>query len=140
MGIRTIACENTIKVEFNSNDFETTTFAFNDKDMRLYVSDETAIAMRDKLNELFPTKPVESVKSEQVRPKLPKEPEEVGYYITQQKRLLNKEYGGTWRAPGAGRFWKDGGKYTRDWGIVFATLGSEAFPLIPLNTDSEGVE
>lgn len=90
MDIRPIAYENTIKVEFNPNDFETTTFAFNNNDMCLYVSDETAIAMRDKLNELFPTKPVESVKSEQVRPKLPKEPEEVGYYITQQKRLLNK--------------------------------------------------
>lgn len=135
----------TYRIDFSPSDFGWTpsdkkVYRFKSNNMCLYVSDETAIAMRDKLNELFPTKPVEPVKSEQVRPKLPKEPEEVGYYITQQKRLLNKEYGGTWQAPGAGRFWKDGGKYTRDWGIVFATLGPEAFPLIPLNTDSEGVE
>lgn len=145
MDVRPTGFENTIKVEFNPDDSEDIALACkmnfsSDGSVWVYVSEETAIAMCDRLNELFPTKPVEPIKSEQVPLKLPKEPEEAGFYITQQKRLLNKEYGGTWRSPGAGHFWKDGGKYTRDWGIVFATLGPEAFPLIPLNTNSEGME
>ena len=33
--------------------------------------------------------------------------------------------------------WKDGKVYTGDWGVVYETLGAEAFPLTKLNTGTE---
>ena len=88
------------------------------------------VTMRDKLNELFPPEPDEPELG------LPEEPEEQGYYLTQQNLLLSKDTDGAWFIPGS-YIWKNGSVYTGDWGVVYETLGDEAFPLTKLNTQKE---
>lgn len=88
------------------------------------------VTMRDKLNELFPPEPDEPELG------LPEEPEEQGYYLTQQNLLLSKDTDGAWFIPGS-YIWKNGSVYTGDWGIVYETLGDEAFPLTRINTGTE---
>lgn len=125
MDIRPIAFENTIKVEFNPDDFETTTIAeatsfSSDGSVRAYVSKETAIAMRDRLLKIFP-------------PDLPPEPEECGYYATRQNRLILKTTNGSWDMVDLAFTWPDGSSFTRDWGMVYSTLGADEFPFTRLN-------
>lgn len=88
------------------------------------------IAMRDRLNELFPPEPDEPELG------LPEEPEEQGYYLTQQNLLLSKDTDGAWFIPGS-YIWKNGSVCTGDWGIVYETLSDEAFPLTRINTGTE---
>lgn len=96
----------------------------------LYAGREILIAMRDKLNELFPPEPDEPELG------LPEEPKEDGYYLTQQNLLLHKDMNGGWLIPGS-YVWKNGTVYTGDWGVVYETLGAEAFPFTKLNTGTE---
>ncbi|WP_137658138.1 hypothetical protein [Bifidobacterium moukalabense] len=95
-----------------------------------YVPNETAIAMRDKLNEIFPPE------SDEPELGLPEEPKEHGYYLTSQIELLIRDNDGDWYRPG-NYTWKNDHIYTVDWGVVYETLGDEAFPLTKLNTGKE---
>lgn len=95
-----------------------------------YVPNETAITMRDKLNDIFPPE------SDEPELGLPEEPMERGFYITQQNLLLNKNPITGWTMTDSTR-WKDDNYYTHDWAIVYESLGDEAFPLIKLNTRKE---
>lgn len=97
-------------------------------DVILHATRETLVAMRDKLNELFPPEPDEP------EPGLPEEPKEDGYYLTPQSVLLVKDTH-SWHRPSYR--WKDGKAYTGDWRVVYETLGDEAFPLTKLNTQKE---
>lgn len=92
-------------------------------DVILHATREILVAMRDKLNDLFPPEPDE-----------PKEP---GYYATQQNLLLEKDEVGDWSTFGEFSQWENGERFTKDWGIVCETLGDEAFPLTKLNTGEE---
>lgn len=65
---------------------------------------------------------------------LPEEPKEDGYYLTQQSVMLIKDTY-SWYRPSYR--WKDGSAYTGDWGIVYETLGDEAFPLTRINIGTE---
>lgn len=87
------------------------------------------IAMRDRLNELFPPEPDEPELG------LPEEPKEHGYYITQQNLLVINDRDGDWYIREGS--WKDRSKYTKNWILVYETLGDEAFPLTKLNTGEE---
>lgn len=89
------------------------------------------IAMRDKLNELFPPEPDEPESG------LPEEPEGPGYYATQQNLLLAKDEDGDWSTFGEFSQWENDERYTDDWHVVYKTLGAEAFPLTKLNTKKE---
>lgn len=95
-----------------------------------YVPNETAITVRDRLNELFPPE------SDKPELGLPEEPMERGFYITQQNLLLNKNPITGWNMTDSTR-WKNGTVYTSDWSVVYETLGDEAFPLTKLNTGEE---
>lgn len=97
-----------------------------------YVPNETAITMRDKLNEIFPPE------SDEPELGLPEEPKEPGYYITQQNLLLIMDSETDWHMTRYSK-WKDGSTYTSDWGLVYETLGDEAFPLTKLNTRKGGL-
>lgn len=99
-------------------------------DVILHAGREILVAMRDKLNELFPPEPDEPELG------LPEEPMERGFYITQQNLLLNKNPITGWNMTDSTR-WKDDNYYTHDWAIVYESLGDEAFPLIKLNTRKE---
>ena len=92
---------------------------------------EILVAMRDKINELFPPEPDEHELD------LPEEPEEPGYYITQQNLLVIKDSETDWHMTTRHSLWKDGSSFTNDWGIVYKTLGDEAFPLTKLNITKE---
>lgn len=94
-----------------------------------YVPNETAVTMRDKLNELFPPE------SDEPELSLPEEPDEPGYYITQQNLLVINDTDGDWYIREG--LWKDRSKYTKNWILVYETLGDEAFPLTKLNTGEE---
>ena len=94
----------------------------------LHTTGEILVAMRDKLNELFPPE------SDEPELSLPEEPKEDGYYLTPQSVLLIKDTY-SWYRPSCR--WKDGTAYTGDWGVVSKTLGAEAFPLTKLNTGTE---
>lgn len=68
----------------------------------------------------------------------PKLPEEPGYYLTQQNRLLLKDEEGDWSARGldgapVDYFWEDGQAFTRDSAVIVSTLGVDAFPLVPIS-------
>lgn len=97
-------------------------------DVILHASRGILVAMRDRLNELFPPEPDEPELG------LPEEPKEDGYYLTSQSVLLIKD-AYSWHRPSYR--WKDGKVYTGDWGVVYETLGAEAFPLTKLNTGTE---
>lgn len=98
-------------------------------DVILHASRETLVAMRDKINELFPPA------SDEPDLGLPEEPKEPGYYITQQNLLVINDTDGDWYIREG--LWKDRSKYTKNWILVYETLGDEAFPLTKLNTGEE---
>lgn len=100
-------------------------------DIILYATRGTLIAMRDKLNELFPPEPDEPESD------LPEEPEEPGYYATQQNLLLAKDADGEWSTFGEFSQWENDERYTDDWHVVYETLGAEAFPLTKLHAKKE---
>lgn len=100
-------------------------------DVILHATREILVAMRDKLNELFPPEPDEPESD------LPEEPEEPGYYATQQNLLLAKDEDGEWSTFGEFSQWENDERYTDDWHVVYKTLGAEAFPLTKLNTKKE---
>lgn len=106
--------------------------AFDGDGVSIYLPNATAITLRDKLNELFP--PVEPDEPELG---LPEEPEEPGYYATQQNLLLAKDEDGDWSTFGEFSQWENDERYTDDWHVVYKTLGAEAFPLTKLNTKKE---
>lgn len=97
----------------------------------LYATRGILIAMRDKLNELFPPEPDEPESG------LPEEPEGPGYYATQQNLLLAKDEDGDWSTFGEFSQWENDERYTDDWHVVYKTLGAKAFPLTKLNTKKE---
>lgn len=97
----------------------------------LHATREILVAMRDRLNELFPPEPDEPKSG------LPEEPEEPGYYATQQNLLLAKDGDGDWSTFGEFSQWENDERYTDDWHVVYKTLGDEAFPLTKLNTKKE---
>lgn len=134
MNIKDTVYENTIGIEFSPDDFHArnisprAVISFSGGTC-VYVPTKTAIAMRDKLNELFPPKPDEPELG------LPEEPKEPGYYITQQNLLVINDTDGDWYIREG--LWKDRSKYTKNWILVYETLGDEAFPLIKLKTGEE---
>lgn len=98
-------------------------------DVILHATREILVAMRDKINELFPPA------SDEPDLGLPEEPKEPGYYITQQNLLVINDTDGDWYIREG--LWKDRSKYTKNWILVYETLGDEAFPLTKLNTGEE---
>lgn len=132
MNINDTVYEDTIGIEFIPDDFhDLSPRAVIDSSggTCVLVPTETAIALRDKLNDFFPP--------EQDEPEfgLPEEPKEDGYYLTQQNLLLHKDINGGWYMREG--LWKDRSKYTKNWILVYETLGGEAFPLTNLNTGGE---
>ena len=133
MNIKSTVYENTIGIELSPDDFHAmnlsprAVISFSGG-ICVLVPTKTAIAMRDKLNEFFPPEPDEPELG------LPEEPKEDGYYLTPQFVLLVKD-AYSWYRPSYR--WKDGKVYTGDWGVVYETLGDEAFPLTKLNTEKE---
>ncbi len=130
MNIKDTVYEDTIGIEFSPDDFHAMNLSpraviDSSGGTCVLVPTKTTIAMRDKLNELFPPEPDEPELG------LPEEPKEDGYYLTPQFVLLVKD-AYSWYRPSYR--WKDGKVYTGDWGIVYETLGDEAFPLTKLNT------
>lgn len=86
--------------------------------------------LEDKLNEL-------TIAAATPTPKLPEEP---GYYLTQQHLLLLKDSCGDWSVRNInGRpiqgYWGEGSLdcYTKDPKAVYAALGPDAFPLVPIS-------
>lgn len=135
MNIKDTVYEDTIGIEFSPDDFHAMNLSpraviDSSGGTCVLVPTETAIALRDRLNELFPPEPDEPESG------LPEEPEEQGYYLTQQNLLLSKDTDGAWFIPGS-YIWKNGSVYTGDWGIVYETLGDEAFPLTRINAGTE---
>lgn len=133
MDIKDTVYEDTIGIEFSPDDFHAmnlsprAVISFSGGTCVL-VPTKTAIAMRDKLNDFFPPE------SDEPELGLPEEPKEDGYYLTPQSVLLVKD-AYSWHRPSYR--WKDGKVYTGDWGVVYETLGGEAFPLTKLNTGEE---
>lgn len=130
MNINDTVYEDTIGIEFIPDDFhDLSPRAVIDSSggACVLVPTETAVALRDRLNEFFPPEP------DKPELGLPEEPKEPGYYLTQQNLLLNKDMDGGWIRPGS-YIWKNGTVYTGDWSVVYETLGDEAFPLTKLNT------
>lgn len=86
--------------------------------------------LEDKLNEL-------TIAAATPTPKLP---EELGWYLTQQHLLLLKDSCGDWSVRNInGRpiqgYWGEGSLdcYAKDPKVVYAALGPDAFPLVPLS-------
>ena len=96
----------------------------------LHATREFLFTLRDEINKLYP--PVESYEPEL---DLPEEPKEHGYYITQQNLLVINDRDGDWHIREG--LWKNRSKYTKNWILVYETLGDEAFPLIKLKTGEE---
>ena len=128
--------DNITSIELEASDFRPESLVSRlilntDNIVIAYVPNETAVTMRDKLNEIFPPEPDEPELG------LPEEPEEPGYYITQQDLLVIKDSETDWHMTTRNSLWKDGSSYTNDWGIVYETLGDEAFPLTKLYITKE---
>lgn len=96
----------------------------------VHLTKEALFTLRDEINKLYP--PVEPDEPELG---LPEEPDEPGYYITQQNLLVINDTDGDWYIREG--LWKDRSKYTKNWILVYETLGDEAFPLTKLNTGEE---
>lgn len=86
--------------------------------------------LENKLNEL-------TIAAATPTPKLPDKP---GYYLTQQHMLLLRDIDGDWSVHEFGErpirgFWEDGSLdcYERDLKVIYAALGPDAFPLVPLS-------
>lgn len=104
----------------------------NTGEINIVMSDDKFIELRDTLNRLYPPT-VDAASLCMV--KLPDEP---GYYLTQQNRLLLKDEEGDWSARGldgapVDYFWEDEQAFTRDSTVIVSTLGVDAFPLIPVD-------
>lgn len=136
MNINDTVYEDTIGIEFIPDDFHAMNLSpraviDSSGGTCVLVPTETAIALRDRLNEFFPPEPDEPELG------LPEEPEEPGYYLTQQNLLLIKDSETYWHMTIPQTEWKDGSLYANDWSVVYKTLGDEAFPLTKLNTKKE---
>ncbi|MBS5692987.1 MAG: hypothetical protein KHW71_03150 [Bifidobacterium dentium] len=136
MNIKDTVYEDTIGIEFSPDDFHAMNLSpraviDSSGGTCVLVPTETAIALRDRLNEFFPPEPDEPESG------LPEEPEGPGYYITQQNLLLAKDEDGDWSIFGEFSQWENDERYTDDWHVVYKTLGAEAFPLTKLNTKKE---
>ena len=134
MNIKSTVYEDTIGIEFSPDDFHAMNLSpraviDSSGGTCMLVPTKTAIAMRDKLNEIFPPEPDEPELG------LPEEPKEHGYYITQQNLLVINDTDGDWYIREG--LWKDQSKYTKNWILVYETLGDEAFPLTKLNIGTE---
>jgi len=86
--------------------------------------------LENKLNEL-------TIAAATPTPKLPEKP---GYYLTQQHMLLLCDMDGDWSVREFGErpirgFWEEGSLdcYAKDPKVVYAALGPDAFPLVPLS-------
>ena len=71
---------------------------------------------------------------------MPKLPDKPGYYLTQQHMLLLRDVNGDWSVREFGErpirgFWEEGSLdcYEKDPKVIYAALGPEAFPLVPLS-------
>lgn len=98
----------------------------------MHMDKERLTALRDILNGFYP--PIADAAS-LCAVKLPDEP---GYYLTRQNRLLLKDEGGDWSARGldgapVDDFWEDEQTFTRDSAVIVSTLGVDTFPLIPVD-------
>ena len=69
----------------------------------------------------------------------PKLPDKPGYYLTQQHMLLLCDMEGDWSVREFGErpirgFWEEGSLdcYERDPKVIYAALGPDAFPLVPI--------
>lgn len=69
----------------------------------------------------------------------PKLPDKPGYYLTQQYMLLLCDMEGDWSVREFGErpirgFWEEGSLdcYERDPKVIYAALGPDAFPLVPI--------
>lgn len=123
--------DNITSIELEASDFRSGSLVSRmilntDNTVIAYVPNETALTMRDKLNEIFPLEP------DELELGLPEEPKEDGYYLTPQSVLLIKN-AYSWYRPSCR--WKDGKVYTGDWDVVYKTLGDEAFPLTRVTVD-----
>lgn len=136
MNINDTLYEDTIGIEFSPDDFHAMNLSpraviDSSGGTCVLVPTETAIALRDRLNEFFPPEPDEPELG------LPEEPEGPGYYATQQNLLLAKDADGEWSTFGEFSQWENDERYTDDWRVVYKTLGAEAFPLTKLHTKKE---
>lgn len=128
--------DNITSIELEASDFRPESLVSRmilntDNTVIAYVPNETAITMRDKLNEIFPPEPDEHELD------LPEEPEETGYYVTQQNLLLVKDGNGDWSIGGGFSRWENNFTSTSNWRVVYKTLGDEAFPLTKLHITKE---
>lgn len=101
-------------------------------EINIVMSDDRFIELRDTLNRLYPPI-VDAASLCMVKP-----PDEPGYYLTRQNRLLLKDEEGDWSARGldgtpVDYFWEDEYAFTRDSTVIVSTLGVDAFPLIPVD-------
>lgn len=71
---------------------------------------------------------------------MPKLPDKPGWYLTQQHMLLLRDVDGDWSVRRVGEhptrgFWEEGSLdcYERDPKVIYAALGPDAFPLVPLS-------
>ena len=90
MNINDTLYEDTIGIEFSPDDFHAMNLSpraviDSSGGTCVLVPTETAIALRDRLNEFFPPEPDEPELG------LPEEPKEDGYYLTPQSVLLVKD-------------------------------------------------
>lgn len=104
----------------------------NTGEINIVMSDDRFIELRDTLNRLYPPT-VDAASLCMVKP-----PDEPGYYLTRQNRLLLKDKEGDWSARGldgapVDYFWEDEHAFTRDSTVIVSTLGVDAFPLIPVD-------
>lgn len=119
MNINDTVYEDTFGIEFSPDDFHTMNLSprvviDSSGGTCVLVPTETAIAMRDRLNERFPPEPDEP------------EPIEDGFYVTQDGVLIQRDgehqtyLYAVYTSPAA---------YYSDWRILVADLGASAFPL-----------
>lgn len=97
-------------------------------EISIVMSDDRFIELRDTLNRLYPledTTPTVTL------------PEAQGMYLTQDRRVVFKNYYDDWSLVGFNSsvvkgFW-DGRTYTKDLKSIVSNLGIDAFPLIPVS-------
>lgn len=118
MNIKDTVYEDTIGIEFSPDDFHTMNLSpraviDSSGGTCMLVPTKTAITMRDKLNEIFP------LESDEPELGLPEEPEEPGYYVTQQNLLLVKDGNGDWSIGGGFSRWENNFTSTSNWRVVY---------------------
>lgn len=133
MNIKSTVYENTIGIEFSPDDFHTMNLSpravidFSGGACVL-VPTETAIAMRDRLNELFPPEPDEPESD------LPEEPEPIedGFYVTQDGTLIYRDSG---NQPCEYIVYTNPPAYYNDWHHVYEDFDASALPLTHVTVD-----